>query len=420
LHEHTQSVARALILFALAAVGPGLACVDLTRPWEKPGYRADARGNVDDVGGGGGPGTTDGRTPTGSEVDDANAFPPEIPADAEHVPLLREDGGSVDAFSNSRDGGPADTSPDTTTGDAAATADAAAQPVDTSSDLPVVDSKTAGDDAPLHADRNPDLILPLSDSNLPDSDVKVSLPDSGPADIPVDSSDPPLDAGHEVLAISGLLASYPCEGANGAVLSDTSGHGKNAALANGSGGSTPIGFSFGTGRVGNALSLSANDQAYVSLPRGILSQLSQVTIATWVKLKSNTGFQRIFDFGVDTNTFMYLVNAGSSGFVRFRIVSTPLNKNQILEGAEAISVDRWTHVALTLGDNGVSIYLDGAQVAQQAPAVLRPSDLGDTGNNFIGRSPFAADPYLDGQIDEFRIYDRVLSPEEIGELANGL
>jgi hypothetical protein len=45
--------------------------------------------------------------------------------------------------------------------------------------------------------------------------------------------------------------------------------------------------------------------------------------------------------------------------------------------------------------------------------------LGETVNNFIGRSPFAADPYLDGQIDEFRIYNRVLSPVEIGVLANG-
>jgi hypothetical protein len=53
------------------------------------------------------------------------------------------------------------------------------------------------------------------------------------------------------------------------------------------------------------------------------------------------------------------------------------------------------------------------------PAGLTSSDLGDTGNNFIGRSPFTADPYLDGQIDEFRIYDRALSAAEIGELAKG-
>jgi hypothetical protein len=221
-----------------------------------------------------------------------------------------------------------------------------------------------------------------------------------------------------VPAILGLVASYPCESANGAVLADVSGQGKHASLANGSGGS-PAGFAFSTGRVGNALTLSSASRAYVSLPQGIAAKLSAMTIATWVKLKSGAAFQRIFDLGVDTGTFMYLVNAGTSGFVRFRIVSDPLNKNQVLEGAEALPVGKWTHVAVTVGDNGVSIYVDGAQVAQQAPAALRPSDLGTTVNNFIGRSPFPDDPYLDGQIDELRIYNRVLTTAEIGSLAKG-
>jgi Concanavalin A-like lectin/glucanases superfamily len=222
-----------------------------------------------------------------------------------------------------------------------------------------------------------------------------------------------------VPAVVGLVASYPCESANGALLADLSGNGRNASLANGSGGA-PLGFSFSAGRVGNALTLRPAQLAYVSLPRGIVSQLDEVTIATWVKLKSSAPFQRIFDFGVDNGTFMYLVNAGSDGVVRFRITSAPLNKNQAVEGAAALPLDTWTHVAVTVGDNGVFIYVDGSQIAQQAPAALRPSDLGNTGNNFIGRSPFATDPYLDGQIDEFRIYERVLSPVEIEELVSDL
>lgn len=221
-----------------------------------------------------------------------------------------------------------------------------------------------------------------------------------------------------VLAIPGLVASYPCEGASGAVLADTSGHSHDARLANGAGGNL-TGFSFGAGMVDNALTLSAADAAYVSLPSSVVSALNEATIATWVKLKSGVAYQRVFDFGFDTSTFMYLVNAGNSGLVRFRITSTALSKNQVLEGAQALPVGKWVHVAVTIGDDGVSIYVDGAQVAQQAPAALRPADLGTTLNNSIGRSPFAADPYLDGQIDEFRIYNRVLSSVEIGRLANG-
>ena len=418
MHKCTPSIKQALILVLLAGVGPSLGCVDLTRPWDKPGYRTDAPASVDDVGGGGGPGDAEDGHPIGRN-DDASPLPPDHPADAEQPTPQRDDAGPVDRFPNTSDGGQVDTSPDTSPGKADANTDRSPQPVDSSSDLPVEDSRTEVHDAFPKEDRTPDLNVSLPDSSPADSDVNVSVPDSSLADSFLDTSSPPLDVGREVPAISGLVASYPCESASGAELPDTSGNRKNAVLANGNGSSTPVGFSFGKGTVGNALSLNSGDQAYVSMPRGVLSQLKEMTIATWVNLKSNTPFQRIFDFGVDTNTFMYLTNANSKGFVRFRIVSNPLNKDQVVEGAEAVPVGKWTHIALTLGDNGVSIYLDGHQVAQQAPAMLRPSDLGDTGNNYIGRSQFTTDPYLNGQIDEFRIYDRVLSTAEVGELASG-
>jgi hypothetical protein len=43
--------------------------------------------------------------------------------------------------------------------------------------------------------------------------------------------------------------------------------------------------------------------------------------------------------------------------------------------------------------------------------------LGSTPNDWIGKSEFAANPYLDGAIDEFRIYNRALSAAEISALA---
>ncbi len=38
-------------------------------------------------------------------------------------------------------------------------------------------------------------------------------------------------------------------------------------------------------------------------------------------------------------------------------------------------------------------------------------------DNWIGKSRFAADPYLQGQIDDFRIYGRALTDAEIKALA---
>jgi hypothetical protein len=62
------------------------------------------------------------------------------------------------------------------------------------------------------------------------------------------------------------------------------------------------------------------------------------------------------------------------------------------------------------------LYQDGRLVAEGPTAVL-PSDLGETTENFLGRSQYAADAYYFGSLDEFRIYDRALSDEEILFLA---
>jgi hypothetical protein len=415
------------LLLVWAVSSTGLGCVDLTPPWQRAGWQNP------------------------QNHDSGTLAPPDTlapPAEAgvEAASVANDDGPTVtpdtdnstpaiDAEDRSGDSKALDAQADKGTSDTDVLADARTevqppQPdawTDTRTDAwtPQPDTLVDGlvprldggsdsapdaatadsDDAPLREDRAPDL-----DSLAPDSYV---------ADLPIDTTSLPVDAGIEALPSQGLVAHYPCENAKGTVLADTSGNKRDATLANGSGATPPEGFTFAAGKVGNALIFSAKDKAYVGLPAGIVSKLSELTIATWVKLNANTAYQRIFDFAVDTGTFMYLTNAGSSGNVRFRISSATPERNQAIEGSAGFPVGTWVHAAVTLGEDGVSIFVDGARVAQQAPAALRASDLGETTNNYIGRSQFAADPYLDGQIDEFRIYDRVLSPAEIANLAGG-
>ena len=47
---------------------------------------------------------------------------------------------------------------------------------------------------------------------------------------------------------------------------------------------------------------------------------------------------------------------------------------------------------------------------------LRPSNLGNTVNNRIGRSAFTQDPYFHGLVDDFRVYNRALTAAEITAL----
>ncbi len=46
------------------------------------------------------------------------------------------------------------------------------------------------------------------------------------------------------------------------------------------------------------------------------------------------------------------------------------------------------------------------------------SELAPTPTNWIGKSQFPADPYLQAQLDDFLIYTRLLSSAEITALAS--
>jgi hypothetical protein len=60
--------------------------------------------------------------------------------------------------------------------------------------------------------------------------------------------------------------------------------------------------------------------------------------------------------------------------------------------------------------------VQGAQAGQSTNVTLTPSSLGNTTQNWLGRSEYAADPYLQGQLDNVRIYSRALTAAEVQQL----
>jgi hypothetical protein len=81
----------------------------------------------------------------------------------------------------------------------------------------------------------------------------------------------------------------------------------------------------------------------------------------------------------------------------------------------------WHHLVVVLPAGAPytgELYIDSVLVATNPAMTLHASDIGATANNFLGRSQFAADPYLSGLIDDFRVYRRALTRDEIGTLYN--
>ncbi|WP_241674467.1 DUF5695 domain-containing protein [Paenibacillus luteus] len=209
-------------------------------------------------------------------------------------------------------------------------------------------------------------------------------------------------------AIPEIVANYLFNETSGTTANDASGNGKHATLS----GST----SWVAGKSGNALDLNGTN-AYASLPAGIVSGLNDFTIAAWVKIDSLSNWARIFDFGTGTSQYMFLAPQVGGAGLRFGITTSGNGAEQQLN-APALPTGVWKHVAVTLSGTTGRLYVDGVQVASNTSMTLKPSSLGSTSLNYIGKSQWS-DPYLDGAVDEFKIYSRALSVTEVGALFSG-
>jgi hypothetical protein len=206
---------------------------------------------------------------------------------------------------------------------------------------------------------------------------------------------------------SDLLANYLFNETSGTSASDASGNGKTAILS----GTT----TWATGKNGNGLGLGGTN-GYASLPSGIVSGLTNFTISSWVKVNALSDWTRIFDFGTGTNAYMFLTNNVPGAGLRFAITASGNGSEQRINAA-ALPTGVWKHVAVTWSGNTAILYVDGAEVARNSAMTLNPSSLGTTTLNYIGKSQWS-DPYLNGTIDDFRIYNRALSATEVASLAS--
>ena len=170
------------------------------------------------------------------------------------------------------------------------------------------------------------------------------------------------------------------------------------------------GTSFVEGKVGpKAIALNGST-AFIQLPTNI-ANLPEMTIATWVYWNGTSGGQRIFDFGNSSTEYMYLTPKMTLGGLRFAI------KNGVTEqqlNATALPTGKWSHVAVTLGASGASLYVNGILASTSTAVTIRPLDF-KPALNYIGRSQ-SASPLLNGTIDDFRVYNYAMTATEVAQL----
>jgi fibronectin type 3 domain-containing protein len=194
---------------------------------------------------------------------------------------------------------------------------------------------------------------------------------------------------------------------SGTTAADATGSGWDGTLATGATWSA-------SGKLSGAVDLNGTG-GHLSLPSGIVNGVSTATIATWVNLDAVGNWQRVFDFGTGTTVNMFLTPKNGT-LMRFGITTSGSAGEQRIDSSAGALTTGWHHVAVVLNGSSGTLYLDGVQVGQNTAMTLNPNSLGNTTLNYLGKSQYN-DPYLDGRLDDFRIFERALTAAEVSVLA---
>ena len=193
----------------------------------------------------------------------------------------------------------------------------------------------------------------------------------------------------------GLVAGYSFNAGSGTSFADGSGQGNTGTLQ---------GATWTTsGKYGGALSFDGvNDLASVpdapSLDLG-----TSLTLEAWVRPTASSGWRTVLLKETPSSLAYSLYSASGTNRPSAWIDGASST------GSAAIPLNTWSHVSATYNGTRLKVYVNGVQRADKAVTAAVPVSAGPLqigGNTVWGE-------YFKGQIDEVRLYDRVLTASEI-------
>jgi len=213
----------------------------------------------------------------------------------------------------------------------------------------------------------------------------------------------------------GLILHFPFSENTGTTAIDRSQTGLVATLTNGP--------TWANGIFGYGVTLDGtNDYISVSSPSNAISLGTTTTLSMWINISSFSGKTRQYlidtrgDGSAGGTSMYFLFDYVASGVVSFTVGNSGVEVTSTNVG---MPTGTWHHVSATRNGSTWKIYLNGVEVKSGTSNTTALS----LGNSFrIGTYAGAgagAEYYLQGTIDEVKIYNRTLSPTEISLLYYG-
>ncbi len=209
--------------------------------------------------------------------------------------------------------------------------------------------------------------------------------------------------------VNGLMAHYPFTGNT----NDLSGHGLNG---------TNNGAVLTSDRHGkpNSAYYFNGSTAYIQIPAATL-KLTAFTYSVWARSAVLPTFGAenrycVFDIGSLGGDHMIMLgnNANAVGWHGSSYYGWEINP--LLADVKSLpAIGQWYHLLITRSANTLTLYVDGVFVASKTVTPAPPYYGNGVATATIGRR-FSADYHFKGDIDDLRIYNRVLDSTEIQAL----
>jgi len=202
------------------------------------------------------------------------------------------------------------------------------------------------------------------------------------------------------LTIKRLIAHWPLDGDPNDVV-------------DGYGGSAIGEPAYVEGVIGQAMEFDGVDD-HIVLPAGLEDLTTGLTLSVWARPTAVGTWARFVDFsnGLASDNVLF-TRAGNSNDLAFEVYQGGASAGGVT-AAGAIELDTWQLFTVTLDTLGnARLYKNGILVA--AGTVGLPNVI-SRGTNYIGRSAWDTDALYTGQMDDLRLYNHALTPEEVADL----
>jgi len=213
----------------------------------------------------------------------------------------------------------------------------------------------------------------------------------------------------------GLVGYWPMNEGRGAEAGDFSGQANHGTLTN-----MDPSTDWVNGKRGGALDFNesgTNDEVVIATGFPALASGDSATISGWIKNRRTSGIGSIFGFGAGGDNPILALNIANENIGGWIETDTSGQKTLTADGTKLI-IGEWSHVVAVFDrtNNQAIRYLNGVQTGTIDDISAQTGQISTLG--VIGIGDFTSGNYVNGTIDEVRVYNRALSAAEVSSLYN--